>query len=286
MSRSSGIPISRNKIIVPPWRRELITRPRLIDALYDQMEKRVLIVVAPAGYGKTSLLVDLARQTELAVCWLSLDTLDQEPQRFLGYLIAAIAERFPKFGRDSLAALESMSSVEQDAERLIVTITNEINDRINEHFLLILDDYHLVGDNPFMGHTISRFLQLAGENVHLILSSRTLPDLPDSPLLVARNQVGGLTFENLSFLPEEIQKLFEQNNGIALSRSDADTLLLQTEGWIAAIHLSNGRPETLPRLHPLEIDPGAFRFLFHGGSAAADRPDTPFFVNDIYVRHI
>jgi len=261
MSELSNIPISRNKVVIPPRRRELITRPRLIDALYDQMEKRVLIVVAPAGYGKTSLLVDLARQTEMAVCWLSLDALDQEPQRFLGYLIATIAERFPKFGRDSLAALESMASVERDAERLIVTITNEISARINEHFLIILDDYHLVGGNSFVGHTISRFVQLAGENVHLILSSRTLPDLPNSPLLVARNQIGGLTFEDLSFLAEEIQKLFKQNNGVALSRADTDTLLQQTEGWIAAIHLSNGSPGALPRLHPLESTRELFDFF-------------------------
>ncbi len=261
MSSSSSLLVSRNKVVVPPRRRELITRSRLIDALYDQMEKRVIIIVAPAGYGKTSLLVDLARHTEMAVCWLSLDQLDREPQRFLGYLIAAVAERFPEFGRDSLAALESMTSMERDAERLIVTITNEINAKISEHFFLILDDYHLVGDNPFVGHMISRFLQLTGENVHFILSSRSLPDLPDSPLLVARNQVGGLTFEELSFVPEEIQQLFQQNNGLELSRSDADALLEQTEGWIAAIHLSRGRPGVLPRLRPLESTRELFDFF-------------------------
>src|SRR5215216_3591143 len=127
MLSSSGLPISKIKVRVPYRRHELITRTRLIETLYDQLEKRLILLVAPAGYGKTSLLVDFAQQCELPICWLSLDVLDQEPQRFLRYVIAAVAERFPNFGKDSLAALESMTSFEQDEERLLITITNELN---------------------------------------------------------------------------------------------------------------------------------------------------------------
>jgi len=261
MPSTIGFPISRIKVSVPFRRRELILRTRLVDALFDQLEKRVLLLVAPAGYGKTSLLVDLAQQSDMPVCWLSLDVLDEEPQRFLRYIIAAIAEKYPGFGRDSLAALESMSSFEQDEERLVVTLTNEINAQIDEHFLLILDDYHLVGNVPFISHMVDRFLQLVGENVHLLLASRTLPDLPNSPLLIARNQMGGLTFRELSFLPEEIQQLFQQNNEILLSRQDAQALVEQTEGWIAAIHLTNGQPGNIPRMHPLESTRELFDFF-------------------------
>lgn len=261
MPSTSGLPVSKIKVRIPHRRRELITRTRLIDALYDQLEKRLLLIVAPAGYGKTSLLIDLAQQSELPVSWLSLDALDQEPQRFLRYLIAAISERFPRFGRDSLAALESMTSIEQDEERLLVTITNEINAQIHEHFILVLDDYHLVANIPFINHVISRFLQLTGEQVHLILATRNLPNLPDTPLLIARNQMGGLSFEELSFYPEEIQQLFQQNNGILLSHQDAQTLVQETEGWIAAIHLTNGHPGTLPQMHPLESTRELFDFF-------------------------
>ncbi|HMB24707.1 MAG TPA: tetratricopeptide repeat protein [Anaerolineales bacterium] len=261
MSSPSELPISRIKVHIPHRRRELITRTRLIDAVYEQLEKRLLLIVAPAGYGKTSLLVDLAQQSELPVGWFSLDALDQDPQRFLRYLIAAVAERFPSFGRDSLAALESMASIEQDEERLLITITNEINAQINEHFILILDDYHLVSTIPFINHVISRFLQLTGEHVHVILSTRSLPNLPDVPLMIARNQVGGLSFEELSFCSEEIQQLFKQNNGIQLSQQDAQTLVKETEGWIAAIHLTNGHPGTLPELHPLESTRELFDFF-------------------------
>src|SRR6266508_1024638 len=105
MLSSSAIPISRIKVRIPFRRRELITRPRLIELLYDQLEKRLLLLVAPAGYGKTSLLVDFAQESELPICLFSLYPLDQEPQRFLRYMIAALAEIFPDFGKDSLAAL-------------------------------------------------------------------------------------------------------------------------------------------------------------------------------------
>ncbi|MEO8357205.1 MAG: tetratricopeptide repeat protein [Chloroflexota bacterium] len=239
----------------------MITRTRLIEALYDQLEKRLLLIVAPAGYGKTSLLVDFAQQCEMPVCWLSLHELDREPQRFLRYVIASLMEKFPNFGQDSLAALESMTSFEQDEERLLITITNEINALINEHFVLILDDYHLVAHIPFIGHVISRLTQLTGENVHFILATRNLPDLPDAPLMIARNQIGGLSFEELSFHPEEIQQLFQQNNGILLDQQDAKTIVDQTEGWIAAIYLTNGHPGTLPQMHPLESTRELFDFF-------------------------
>src|SRR5215216_1677730 len=261
MLSSSALPISRIKVRVPFRRRELITRTRLIETLYDQLEKRLLLLVAPAGYGKTSLLVDFTEQCELPVCWLSLDILDQEPQRFLRYMIAALTERFPNFGQDSLAALESMTSFEQDEERLLITITNEINALINEHFIFILDDYHMVSQVAFIGHVISRMIQLTGENMHFILAARNLPDLPDAPLMIARNQIGGLGFEELSFHPEEIQQLFQQNNSISLNREDAKSIVEKTEGWIAAIHLTNGQLGMLPQMHPLQSTRELFDFF-------------------------
>ncbi|MBN1451085.1 MAG: tetratricopeptide repeat protein [Anaerolineales bacterium] len=261
MQLEEFIPVSKIKIRVPHRRRELISRTRLIESIYEQLEKQLLLVVAPAGYGKTSLLVDLAHDSELPVCWLSLDALDQEPQRFLAYLISAIAEKFPDFGRDSINALKSMTSFEQDGERVLVTLTNDIALHIDEHFILILDDYHLVGDILIVRQLINRFLQLVGENAHLILAARHLPDFPDMPLLTVRNQIGGLSFEELAFLPDEIQQLFSQNNNLTLSPQDATKIVEETEGWIAAISLTGGQPGSLPQMHPLRSTRELFDFF-------------------------
>lgn len=202
---SKSIPISKTKIIVPHRRPELLSRPRLLESLTSLLDNKLLLLSAPAGYGKTSLLIDLATNVGMPVCWLSLDLLDRDPQRFLAYLIASLAERFPRIGEASRPQLNRLKSIEQDAESLLVTLTNEIYDQIEDDFLLIIDDFHLLDDFPIISTLVNRFLELVMENCHVLLSSRTLPNLDDVTLMVAREQVAGLNHVELAFVPREVQ---------------------------------------------------------------------------------
>jgi ATP/maltotriose-dependent transcriptional regulator MalT/two-component SAPR family response regulator len=234
-----SIPISKTKIIMPFRRQELLSRPRLLESMKALLDNKLLLLSAPAGYGKTSLLIDLAHNIDMPVCWLSLDLLDRDPQRFLAYLIASLAEQFPRIGEASRPQLNRLKSIEQDAEALLVTLTNEIYDQIEEDFLLIIDDFHLLDDFPVISSLVNRFLALVVENCHVLLSSRTLPNLDDVTLMVAREQVAGLSHVELAFIPREAQALYAQNYHQHLSEEAAREMIEQTSGWITGMVLSN-----------------------------------------------
>jgi ATP/maltotriose-dependent transcriptional regulator MalT/DNA-binding SARP family transcriptional activator len=236
---SKSIPISKTKIIVPHRRPELLSRPRLLESLQSLLDNKLLLLSAPAGYGKTSLLIDLANNVEMPVCWLALDLLDRDPQRFLAYFIASLAEQFPDVGETSRYQLNRLKSIEQDAESILVMLTNELYDHVENDFLLILDDYHLLDDIPVISDLLNRFLQLVDDNCHILLSSRTLPALNDVTLMVAREQVAGLSYAELAFVPREIQALYAQNFHQHLPDELANEFVEQTGGWITGMVLSN-----------------------------------------------
>ncbi len=235
---STDIPVIRTRIIPPRRRSDLLTRSRLLEILSELLEKKLSIIAAPAGYGKTSLLIDFVNSTTFPVCWYSIDTMDRDLYRFLTYFISAIQKQFPEFGYHSLASLQNSSPENLNIEHLSTTIVNDAYETISEHFVIVLDDYHLVNGTPGVEQFISRFIQDVDENCHLIISSRTLLTLPDFPLMVARSQVGGLSFEELSFQAEEIQALFQQNYQTSLSSQISEEWYNQTEGWITGLLLS------------------------------------------------
>ena len=234
----TDIPVIRTKIIIPQRRREIISRSRLLNILHDILELKLLILAAPAGYGKTSLLVDFSKHTQLPICWLALDPLDNDLKRFTTHLIASIHHRFADFGEDAYSVLATMSQDSIDIDPIVSAIVNDAFDHISEHFVVVLDDYHLVRDSKEVEAFINRLILEIGENVHFIIASRTLLTLPDLSLLVARSQVGGLSFEELAFMPEEIKQLLETNYHQDATDAKVKELLEQTEGWITGLLLS------------------------------------------------
>ncbi len=235
----TSIPISKTKIVVPHRRPELLTRTRLLENLNAALEHKLILLSAPAGFGKTSLLVDLAHHTQMPVCWLALDELDRDPQRFIAYLSASLAERFPGLKRPIQPLLNELKSIETDAESLLVALTNELYEQVEEDFIFILDDFHLLDNLPVISAILNRFLQLVDENCHVIISSRSIPALPDITLMLAREQVEGLNQADLAFQAREIQALFNQNQNQHLSEQEASQLAEQSGGWITGLILSD-----------------------------------------------
>ncbi|MGI6741022.1 MAG: tetratricopeptide repeat protein [Brevefilum sp.] len=231
-------PITRTKIIIPRRHDEILTRQRLLEILNELLDQKLIIVAAPAGYGKTSLLIDFANHSVWPICWLSLDSLDQDPFRFISHFISAIHAHFPDFGQNSISILNHTPQDKLEIPALVTTLINDIYDHIKEHFILILDDYHLVEENERVREFVNQFIQDVDENCHLMISSRRLLTLPDMPLLVARNQVGGISYKEVSFLPDELQALLLKNYHLSISDQSAESITQQTEGWITGLLLS------------------------------------------------
>ena len=231
--------IKPSKVTIPHRRTNLVSRPRLLELFNDLLDYKLFIVAAPAGYGKTSLIVDFASNSPMPVCWFSMDSSDQDIQRFLINFVSAIQMRFPHFGKSSLAVIQSVASDKIDSDVTLSIINKDLFDNVSDHFVIVLDDYHLVESSKAVNGFINNFLQEVDENCHLVIASRTLLTLTDMPLFVAHSEVGGLSYAELAFDRDEIQKLFEQNNHLSLDKDEAEKLARETEGWITGLLLSS-----------------------------------------------
>lgn len=233
-----SITVTRTKIVPPRRRSDLLTRRRLLNLLDDLLDHTLTMIVAPAGYGKTSLLIDVADHLEYPVCWYAIDPLDEDLQRFIAHFITAIQVQFPQFGKQSMAVLNNWSSSNQRLDQLVTTIVNEAYDTIQKDFVLVLDDYQHVNDHEHINRFVSQFIQHTHEYCHIAIASRSLLSLPKLPLLVAQRQVAGLGLKELVFQPDEIKALILQNYHETISDQLAERLATETEGWITGLLLS------------------------------------------------
>ncbi len=230
-------PPAITKILLPSKRTHLLHRPRLVNFLHEHIDRKLLLVSASAGYGKTSLLIDFAHETPLPVCWYSLDASDADPKIFLQYLIASVRHAFPKFGSRTLGLLENIS-LTRDVEVIVGALVTEIYENIPGYFVLVLDDYHAVEESEPVNRILDTFLRLLPENAHLILASRTLPSKLTLTRLTARQEIAGLGVNDLRFTVEEIRTLVKQNYQTDLSDTQANQLAETSEGWITGILLT------------------------------------------------
>lgn len=221
------------KLHIPQPQRELVHRPRLIERLHAGMARKLTLISAPAGYGKTTLMSDWLSRSQVGVAWLSLDTSDNDPARFLIYFIAALQRVDEHIGADIQAALRE--SQVQPGEMLLTRLVSEIA-AMAERFVLVLDDYHLITAQPI--HDALNFLiEHLPPTVHLVIAGRTDPPLPVSRLRV-RGEVTEIRTGDLRFTAEEAAAFLNDLMGLGLSSKDIAALEARTEGWIASLQLA------------------------------------------------
>lgn len=221
------------KLHIPPAGINVVHRPAQFEQLNSGLQGKLILVSAPAGYGKTTLLSDWINQNKIPAAWLSLDTSDNDPTIFLSYVISGIQTIQQEFGQSALRLLSSPNSpsVESIASMLINDLLG-----INLDFLLVLDDFHVIRSNEVL-KLAAYFLDHIPGNIHFVILTRSDPALSLSRLR-SQHQLTELRSSDLGFSANDISVLFNKKLNLGLSIDDAYSLETKTEGWIAGLQLA------------------------------------------------
>ena len=226
-------PILTTKLFVPRPRPRIVPRPRLIERLDEGLCRKLSLVSAPAGFGKTTLLGGWVAGSDRRVAWLSLDAEDNDPARFLSHLVAALRTIAADIGEGVVGALRSPHP--PPAESILTALLNEIV-TIEDDLVLVLDDYHVIDAEP-VDAALAFLLEHLTPRMHLVIATREDPSLPLARLR-ARGQLTELRAADLRFALSETAEFLEGAMGLSLSAEDIASLETRTEGWIAGLQLA------------------------------------------------
>lgn len=226
-------PILTTKLYMPPPRPNAIYRERLIQQLENAMRGKLTLLSAPAGFGKTTLVSDWVAKNNILTSWLSLDEADNDPTRFVTYLISSLQTIRADIGEQALGILQAPQPT--PLENTLTILLNDIHS-LPDDFCLVLDDYHLI-ENPAIDEGIGFVLRHLPPQMHLIIVTREDPNLPLARLR-ARGEMTELRVTDLRFTLAESVDFFNQTMGLSLSHDDVDALETRTEGWIAGLQLA------------------------------------------------
>ncbi|HET8845797.1 MAG TPA: hypothetical protein VFN35_30315, partial [Ktedonobacteraceae bacterium] len=225
--------ILATKLYRPRLRPNVVSRPRLLKRLNEGLYHKLTLISASAGSGKTTLISEWVAGSDRQVAWLSLDEEENDPTHFLAYLIAALQTIVTTIGEGVSGALQSPQPPPSE-----VILTDLLNDlvTIQDPFVLVLDDYHVLSSQP-VDQILGYFIEHLPPPMHLVIATREDPHLPLARLR-ARDDVTELRAADLRFSPSEASAFLTQAMGLPLSTEDIAALEHRTEGWIAGLQLA------------------------------------------------
>ena len=232
-----------------------------MERLRQGLAVPLTLISAPAGFGKTTLISAWCASPpgcEVPLAWLSLEQEENDPTRFLTYLVAALGTLMPAIAETASDLLRSPQPLPLQA--FLTGLINDL-DEFPDHFLLALDDYHVIHARPVHA-AVAFLLEHLPQRMHLVLLTRSDPPLPLARLR-ARGQLVEIRLDDLRFTPSEAAAFFDQVMGVKLSAADTAALEQRTEGWIAGLQLAALAIQSQP--HGQESgDPAGFIQAFTG----------------------
>jgi LuxR family maltose regulon positive regulatory protein len=230
-------PVQISKVQPPPLRDETLARDRLLDWLSVKIHRRVVLLTAEAGYGKTTLLADFTRRTRLRVLWFRLDPGDRDWTSFIAHLVAAIRIHQPDFGVATRSLLmPDTAAAPHPLEVVLETFLRELGTLPEEPSAFVFDDFHLVEDSADVRQIVREVLTRGPERMSLVFASRREP-----PIRLARlralGELAELGTNDLRFDAMETERLFRETYEMRLEPSVLAELRRRTEGWAASLQL-------------------------------------------------
>lgn len=221
------------KLYTPPLRPKSVQRQRLIDKLNAGSGRKLTVISAPAGFGKTTLVSAWLAECEQPVAWLSLDERDNDPTRFLAYLVATLQSVDKNLGQAVARALQTPQPPPISA--LMPLLLNDLAFH-PQPFVLVLDDYHTLDSQP-IDEALTLLVEHLPPQLRLVITTREDPSLPLARLR-AQGQLSELRAADLRFTPEEASEFLNHSMGLNLSVENITALEKRTEGWIAGLQLA------------------------------------------------
>ncbi|UCG92621.1 MAG: winged helix-turn-helix domain-containing protein [candidate division WOR-3 bacterium] len=224
--------ILQTKLEPPQIKGRILRRERLLNLIKDNLDKKLILICAAAGYGKTTLLAQLCGELETCYVFYDIDAKDNDIATFFGYLVAGVGKYSVRFGR----RVRSIISQTRDTEIVVGTFINEFVENIKDNFYIILDDYHHLQKNKEITRSLDYLLRHLPANLHVIISSRATPPLNLS-YYSAKQDLIVVEKDLLQFDVKEIQALLKNVYGLRIPQEDINRIAKHSEGWITGVQL-------------------------------------------------
>ncbi|MDH4211054.1 MAG: hypothetical protein OEV79_06360 [candidate division WOR-3 bacterium] len=228
--------ILKTKLQTPQVKSNTVERERITRLLKNNIDKKLILINAGAGYGKTTLLSQFIKKTDMPCVFYHLEASDSELALFFSYLTTGLKQLHSGFGRRMETLLRTLAPSSEHIDMIVGTFINEFDEHVPGNTLVVLDDYHNIDPSHQIDKALDYLLRHAPKNLHLIIATRLQPNFPLTNLK-ARNELVVLTNNDLTFNHNEIDQLFKKIHGISLEKGELLALEEHSEGWITSLQL-------------------------------------------------
>lgn len=284
MTNGDSYTLMQTKLQIPQIRGELVPRPRLLDTLNEGIEahdhpdeiqvfnRKVTLVAAPAGYGRTTLIASWLMETSRPATWISLDDTDDSLSVFVQYIVAAVRRLHPDSCASSAQFAREVGASWSD--KVAAELVNDIV-HISDPFILALDDFHLIHDEAVF-NLVSRLIEHQPPNLHIVISTRTDPLLPLHRLR-ASGEITEMRTHDLRFQDDEAETFLRRSLGLSIDRQAIAALNQRTEGWVVGLRLASssirGQKDLLALLDLFEDQPNTYVNEYLVSEVLAQQPE-------------